>query len=347
MARILPYKPKKQRTNNLALDFGRHGPIAAHGEYTDVWCPAFVQTWETARQRLKSIRIPTDRRPVTIKADWSCLVQYCERTRDTEAAIGEAEIRRELKRLHAVTTEVPIVASSAFAVQYYLYDVFLLINLACPGALDLGSAQITDPTEPPRLRQTKIELYALPWSMGWLDSLRGSKPAVSSLDFDTTYSWFSRFAFRLAEVGESPLQRAIFCLLYASREDGGTAADLIWLGHALEALYEVPSALSFNLIRDRAKLLLDVGNPKQFSKDLRAFYDTRNAFAHGGLRLPHPLFTLPWNDADTVQARILEQCNFGFRLVLATLQEMVRRQLGALNFTEVIAGSDDVVPHAT
>ena len=106
---------------------------------------------------------------------------------------------------------------------------------------------------------------------------------------------------------------------------------------ALEALYEVPNSLSKNYLTRRAQAFLSIAESQQkgFRRNLTRFYENRNKFAHGGMSIPH-LLANEWLDPRAKESfrDLLIQRDFGARVVIATIQQMITRSITRIEFRE-------------
>lgn len=175
----------------------------------------------------------------------------------------------------------------------------------------------------------------------WIDSLRSKFPVVGKLPLSDVIAWFGRLALGKRQIAESGPVKALFCLLHLARDWNFEPTALLWISHGLEALYSVPNALSFNFLRDRISLLFDApsASKAQVARELRELYDLRNAFVHGGMNIARPFANeVVDRRLNNFNTRLLDSRDFGARLLLASLQEMIRRQLTQLNFRESLCG---------
>src|SRR5207244_5224541 len=109
----------------------------------------------------------------------------------------------------------------------------------------------------------------------------------------------------------------------------------------IEAIYKTPPALSQNFIVERAAAFLSVPpiSHPVFKKRLRAFYDARNTFAHGGSDVMHPMANDGWDSSlNDLYGVWVDAAAFGTQLILATVQELVRRGWRGVEFRHEMFG---------
>jgi hypothetical protein len=154
------------------------------------------------------------------------------------------------------------------------------------------------------------------------------------------WDWLSTLRGIRRLTAESPAERALFCLLHIAANIGVGPEDLIWLAHGLEAIYGGPSP-PLEILRGRVAgfLKLPEDSLSMLKKGLRRFYDLRNAFSHGGFRIPHIISNeLLDPEIEKQREEIIESCDLVRRLVVSTLQEFARADLRCLRFQEIPIG---------
>lgn len=116
---------------------------------------------------------------------------------------------------------------------------------------------------------------------------------------------------------------------------------VIWIFYALEAIYDTRVGESFTNLTSRIALLLGA-TPEQANrlrKNLRELYDFRNSFVHGGLEVIHPARNEQLDrDLDHRFTRVMSSCDFGFRILLCSVQEIAKRGWIEPVFSEVLSG---------
>jgi hypothetical protein len=333
----------KLRLNSFGRDHSDHGDVLDKG-HADIW--------QVATAHLHTVRRSSQKGVVEFRTDWSAVAKYfqlhyevfVESPPTSKGPAYSRAIRQRLQRLKAVTPEILTVECQSTRVVgtddvlSYIQDVFLILNVAAPGSLNLRDCVLIGREK--RL-DTRLELSSEVFESAWIDSVRSEFPGVHALPLESVVTWFEALDLGARQIAENGVAKALYCLLHLGRDWEFEPTALLWISHALEALYGVPNALSFNFLRDRITLFLDppVNERKRFAKSLREFYDLRNAFVHGGMSTPRPfaseLIDPRLNDFFTTQ---MDARDFGARLVLASVQQMVARNFKQLQFEERLRG---------
>jgi len=117
--------------------------------------------------------------------------------------------------------------------DYYLCDVFLLMNLSAPGCCRF----YTRKKSLKRHERIASTLYAGWLENVWVDAIDNGWPAIKYLPVEKTAQWFYRIRNDCRQIAGSGTERALFALLHTATIDTVEPSAIIWLAHAIEALY--------------------------------------------------------------------------------------------------------------
>ena len=137
------------------------------------------------------------------------------------------------------------------------------------------------------------------------------------------------------QIAENSIERVLYSVMTICKESTINPNLLIWNADALEALYDTPKSQITKILIDRIFLFL--GLPKNerryFKKRIRDIYDIRSRVVHGELDLTHPLGNnvLDHRIFDN-DGFVLKNAGFGFCIVIATLQKMIKNNIKTLKF---------------
>ena len=151
--------------------------------------------------------------------------------------------------------------------------------------------------------------------------------------------WYNHFQINFKQIASCRSERALFAILHICSIDTGVNS-LIWIAHALEALYDTKIGRSFNDLFERSVRLLEIPleKRKSFKKELREFYDLRSAFVHGGLDISHPISEEFRDVGDKLYGRVLHSCEFGAALVISTMQAFITNGWSEITYKEELVG---------
>jgi len=162
-----------------------------------------------------------------------------------------------------------------------------------------------------------------------------SWPKLETLSILATWQWMRQFIPLSDSLGKSNVERAINAfthLLSEGQDEGRDLIDLMWTMVGLESIYgRGTNDLTFQLV-EKAGVFL--GKHPGFDKDVKEMYRFRSLFVHGKAQFPSAFFTsdaLPEYTRHSSEAS--DASHLSSALLLATLQQMAKRNLNELNFS--------------
>ena len=163
-------------------------------------------------------------------------------------------------------------------------------------------------------------------------------PHVGVLEVDAVLAWFDRTRTGFGQLPRSPIERALFAMLnIAAHELSPTT--IVWIFYALESLLNTRPGENRSAIERRVAMLLNLSEKQRATlrRGLRGLYDYRSSVVHGGLKIIHPLHNESLDRSiESEYSRMMEVADFGFSVLLACVQELVRRGSTSLNFVEAM-----------
>ena len=203
--------------------------------------------------------------------------------------------------------------------RWYVGDVFVAMNLAAPGCCSISVDRGNDGCPP------SAHLYGDAFDLAWIDSIREGWPSIQGIALATVWDWVARIRQTGNSVAQTRLEQVLFCLLRTGLAFSSGPDTLMWLAHAIEAIYGGPSP-PLSVLRERIATLLDLSeiHQRSLTRRLRHFYEIRNAYAHGGLRVVHPFYHEALvKRVDTEIKKVFDANATGLRVLIATLQKFV------------------------
>lgn len=219
-------------------------------------------------------------------------------------------------------------------VEHVLYEIFLICNISTPGSFSAYDVTIESDNYTPRHARIDSTFFEdaeyLAAENGW--------PAITSHPVDSVARWFYGLDVGTQQIAESRIAKALFSVLHLCQLDGTEPTVVIWLAQCLESLFAVPTSLAFNFLVSRSEALLGKApKPKWFRSEWRRFFDARNAFAHGGSEVLHPMTD------ESIDPRVkdffwkwVEPADFAASVVVAALQCYAVNQWRDLAWGETI-----------
>jgi len=152
---------------------------------------------------------------------------------------------------------------------------------------------------------------------------RNEWPRVQRIDLAIVCDWFKQVRNGFSQVPNNPIERAVFAMLHVSRSEG-RPEDIVWF----ESLFQTRVGENFSALMERICLLLEPNQTeeKHLRKQMRAMYEFRSAFVHGGLSVIHPMHNEVMDRrADDSYGRTVDLSLYALRVLLACLQRYVER----------------------
>ncbi|MFJ2379884.1 hypothetical protein [Pseudomonas protegens] len=314
-----------------------------------------VLLWEFVNESLEAGTYSHNEIVVTVECDFSAMLEryewhkeinYAYRHSDevkTRALWGDGSSTYGID----FTATVVLVGDEAlsehswypvFFVEKYLYDIFFIMNMSLPGSCNFYGLRCGESKL--RGESSSTHLTGLHFEQGHYDRLDGSKLAPMELPIGTVSSWYRRLGLGVKQKSETGVEKAIFSLLHLCRKDVDVSS-VVWIFHALEAIYGTKVGEGFTNIVDRVAMLLelDLKEKKRLKKILRELYDFRSSFVHGGYKVHHPMsmevFDARLNDDYSKMLGIVQS---GFNIVVLSLQVLINNDWVGIKVDESLSG---------
>jgi hypothetical protein len=315
---------------------------------------AEVRTWRSACETLARFTYAEPDYEVTVTVDWRPgyavvkrgrrIASACARDRSFEPYkrqptgwnIVEMECSAAISRaLTPRAAEVP--NTGTYHLEQFVYDSFLGMNLAAPGAANFESLSIHSSgrvSEGPRLNSDLLE-YA------WSRSTQDGWPDIREIRLSRVWDWLVAQRIGVRQRAASPMERALFAVLHVCRRGRDDPSTLIWLAHALEALYGTPKDAIIEALRRRVCDLLEVPDDriKSIRKNITRFYEARSAFVHGTFPVSHPHENEEFDSSiNDYRSLLIDLTDFAMAVVVSTIQLHIRKSWQQVVFHETARG---------
>lgn len=318
--------------------------------------PGDISVWQDACLFFAATSYQDAGRDIAIQVDWRPIVRRLRHNHKVfESGFsgrGKAGAIDTWKRYRGGHVRVPCVVLATptrrqkgnnfhpgMYVANFMYDVFLALNIALPGSCSFYKSTVT----------SNFKKY--PWELGlsnyWFETfyLNGQEnrwPKAKNLPLHAVHNWLKRVRPGLTQIPNSQMEKVVFALWHICISDV-QPNTIIWIFYALETLFDTKAGENFRTLRQRIGMLLSAteDQDKLLGKQLRNLYDLRSSFVHGGLEVIHPLHSeLLDPRVEEKYWRIARACEFGFSVLLRSLQEVVNRNLSELRYREEIVSAD-------
>jgi hypothetical protein len=135
----------------------------------------------------------------------------------------------------------------SFFLEKYIYDVFFILNMSIPGSCEFLNLKFKDESE-------RFYLSAFNFELGYEDFLNNKKICISELPVETVYNWYKELSLNVKQKSDLPIEKAIFSLLHICKSEMDVTS-IIWIFHALEAIYGTRVGEGFTNLIDRMTTL--------------------------------------------------------------------------------------------
>ena len=284
----------------------------------------------------------------TVQIDAADTIEYLEGVAQFEDTIARGEkdetwVDRQLAAgRHPMRSDITLHVGSAAAsgnappqvVGGFLQQLFLAMNLACPGACNLALSHLDGADDSDFL---ELDYSGEVFESAFLDARDAKWPLLARLPFETAWEWLSDVGMAGVAVAKVPLHKALFTLLRITepREDASTTMLLV--AQALEALLVDGRDNVGSILRQRIELV--VGTPPNGRRWFSRFYDLRSHVAHGSVPLLRPGRLYDIGEDQEVESHIdefVKPAHEAVAVLLAILQDLARARARRYQFTQTV-----------
>ncbi len=309
------------------------------GDHDEVILPSDQSVWHDVPRTFARRVYVNGTRTIRIEMDWSELTSEMEQlTKYTNAEFVKLSKSAQKKAYGRNAAILPYRISFngprpllPALMRYYLHEVFLIINIASPGAFRAYEVGFEDDRE-----SKPFSLSAGLFEDAWLYSIDHGWPPIGLVSIDEVARWYHALLPDVSEIATTRLPKALFSLLHASDLSDAEPTVVLWLAQCLESLFEVPNALSRNILQSRSFALLgSPDNKKAVSKTFQQFFEARNSFVHGGADVSYPGGDfLSDNVLERFMSKWLRPTEFASSIVVAALQQHAKHNWRELTWAE-------------
>lgn len=215
---------------------------------------------------------------------------------------------------------------AAICLEERLVDLVLIANIAHPGCFGTGKGAVFYEGQlmefVPIIRSYIGESIARSREIGW--------PRITRLKMLSVYNWISKPDWILDGTDGGGLVRALNAFSYIFVRHNGIGR-LLYSLVGIEALYSKGEGIVDQITQKTQTFL---GPMKDFKKELKKMYQFRSRFVHGDMDFPGAFSDTCYQDRYGSELDDAE-C-FGEAVLVATLQELVRRKMRTLEFDYVL-----------
>ncbi|MEL6447363.1 MAG: hypothetical protein AAFQ62_05375 [Pseudomonadota bacterium] len=310
----------------------------------------YAETWRQIESVLSTIEVEAFETQFEVSFDWSGVAKKVTLAHKAVEQIEvhganpvDAGFPRHRTRV-AISSRsgrpFPTDREHIAVVESILHDVFLISNLSAPGAGDMYWAAIRRKGERSSSRVHTLDLSGGQFDIAFVDTNLEKWPHVRTLPVHQVHAWFSANRAGVTQVPRTPGERVLFALLHIAQLEMSPVI-VLWLFFALETLLDTKSGENLRVMQKRIELLLRPNSKqkKYLKSQMRELYDRRSSLVHGGFDLLHPMAEEILDPGVwPTHKKVLDPIEFGFRVLLACLQEVIARGYIWPSFSEHLDG---------
>jgi hypothetical protein len=353
----MPSERTSSRTDTIELVVLMQPSRSISDDHWEEIDASHIEVWRRAASFFKSYEYTSTKQSVRIEFDWKPIVRrlrqhfsFMQRIHtagvaDKYRAYTEAKFPRRSVR---VSCEVTVTRKknamshanhvALFHTESFLYDMFLILNLAAPGCCSFWKAMLRERQAHPTWAEHALSLSEYPFDLAYLGSYERKWPAPKMLGLEKVLTWYRSVRSGINQIPENRSQKVLFALMHFAKIDL-SLNSIIWLFYALETLYDTQPGENRRALASRLGLVLSPDDKQRsyLKRELRDLYDIRSGFAHGGREVAHPMNNEAIDKRVSDEYRkLMEASEFGFSLVLTSIQSLIERGLPDFSFHETL-----------
>ncbi len=257
---------------------------------------------------------------------------------DVDADIAGSASLEEVQTLNPTLSAERALSLLIFVVsgevETKLYDLVLFANLARPGSVELFGGDIYADNQ--YMLETK---HLASWRFSEAADLahREEWPNLESLAVSDVWRWGSVVEGLSLGFSDGPMGRALNALTHLCSMDASEPFELFWALMGLEAIYIRERGSVMEQLRQKVQILL--GTPKVHKKRFNRMYELRSRLIHGQLDFSSAYSSVEGSKPDKFVTDLKEATDLATALLLATVQEHVKRNLRDLKFSYRVDGA--------
>ncbi|WP_162911328.1 HEPN domain-containing protein [Shinella zoogloeoides] len=316
--------------------------------------PAHICAWKAATKILQNRTFILEDDNIDISVNWMPVIDRISAHYKVTSDLYRPENKDRLSEVvQGFSTEIVSVEFSASSnlnfdknktfnrlyhfIEYYLYDVFLVMNIASPSSANFYSTYIFDKNiSSPKNMSLSTGLF----ETSLMESLDGKWPEIKFIDLELVSNWYHSVRSELKLIPSSKVEKMLFSLLFLASSPV-SPTNVVWIFYALEALFDCKVGENFRILVSRIELLLKptANESSYLRKRMREIYDLRSSFVHGGLEIVHPMENeIIDKSIDSSYMRLMRATDFGFQIILASVQAIISEGWREPIFQETLSG---------
>lgn len=271
---------------------------------------------------------------IRIQINWDEIIPIMQRHLKNEEDIEESF---NLDFIVTFKTDKEKSSASFRLANYYvenaLYHIFSILNFAVPGSLSYFSIKLLE-EEKDRIYQLSSSFMVAAWELSLEDQFLDIRP----LNLQQTFDWYQSFQVGYRQIAKTNTERALFATINFLIANSPTPANMIWLAHALESLYDSPKYNISKTLIGRIITFLDIPEKHHslIKKIIKDFYKLRSEFVHGEIAISLPSMNdILEEEIMDYTERVTNISESVLAIIIATIQKMIINNWSKIEFSTV------------
>lgn len=321
-------------------------------ENWEILQPEDIDFWKKSIDDIKQREYFHDGCRVFVEAEWTPVIRKLKKEHKAMQALYAGDV--DAIKVFSAKTKIPVKVKVSgkndlskhhwypnFFLEHYAYEIFSIMNLARPGVCDFFNLELEGNSHLNKGKERhKEQLSSFNFEFAWELSLRKQFPLLDEIPLEDVISWYENLNLGVKQKASKPMEKALFSLLHICKTDGDISA-IVWVFHALEALFSTRVGEGFSNLINRISITLNL-NPKEKSilkKNLRKLYDMRSSLVHGGYEIYHPMRReVIDRSIDAQYGEIYDNLQFGISITLACIQMLIKNEWYGIDVSESVSG---------
>ncbi len=220
-------------------------------------------------------------------------------------------------------------------IEVVMYDIFFIVNLSSPGSFSIYNCILKVDQE----YKITFKYDECLFDVAAYNHQRNNGIELVNIDLYKVHKWYYSISSIDNQISTNSVNRSIFAILNCINIDVIVPTSIIWLTHAIESVYNLPSTGIQSALINRVNIVLQIPekNRKNIRKRIVKFYNLRSRFVHGDFSISHPIQNEVLDDkVDNYIIDILDSYSYISNILLATLQKMIIKNCKELRFEETV-----------
>ena len=251
----MPRKTASLRSETVELVLLMHPSRSISDDHWEEIDALHIEVWRQVAALFSSYQYESDERVVRVKFDWTLVIRRLRETFRIMKRIHDPSIADKYAAAMGKFPHRPVrvncrvtvsrkkstkLGSDHIALDYaesFLYDLFVILNLAAPGCCSFWRAVLRARNSDSCRLDQSLSLSEYSFDLAYLDSYEKKWPCAKLLDLEKVSTWYRSVRTGINQLPGNRAEKVLFGLMHISKTDL-SIDTIIWFFYALETLYD-------------------------------------------------------------------------------------------------------------